>query len=217
MTSPAPPTEALDPIGLLFGASGPVFLILWSLMAAAAASWMIIFLKWRQLRRWEVAEASLRAAVGNRPDPVTLEAGAKAHPDALGADLVRTLLAITDTPDLLRPSCEDALTDLQIRAGRLMTFLSSVGAVAPFVGLLGTVYGIMDAFLRIGREKSASLPVVAPAIGEALIVTAVGLFAAIPAVIGYNFLMRRVDDLLARIRAQSTVWIQVLERPRKDG
>lgn len=217
MIAPAPATETIDPIGLLFGASGPVFIILWSLMAAAAASWMIIFLKWRQLRRWEAAELDLRAAVGETPDPGLLERGRKAHPDALGADLLGQIGRVADTPDLLKPRCEDALTDLQIRAGRLMTFLSSVGAVAPFVGLLGTVYGIMDAFLRIGREKSASLPVVAPAIGEALIVTAVGLFAAIPAVIGYNFLMRRIDDLVARIRTQSTIWIQVLERPRKEG
>jgi biopolymer transport protein TolQ len=67
--------------------------------------------------------------------------------------------------------------------------------------------------LRIGREKSASLPVVAPAIGEALIVTAAGLFAAIPAVIAYNFLGRRIDDLLASVRAASGVWIQILKRP----
>jgi biopolymer transport protein TolQ len=72
----------------------------------------------------------------------------------------------------------------------------------------------MDAFLRIGREKSATLPVVAPAIGEALIVTAAGLFAAIPAVIAYNFLGRRIDDLLASVRAASGLWIQILKRPK---
>jgi biopolymer transport protein TolQ len=65
----------------------------------------------------------------------------------------------------------------------------------------------MDAFLRIGREKSASLPVVAPAIGEALIATAIGLFAAIPAVIAYNAISKRLDGLLAGLEATSEGWV----------
>ena len=69
--------------------------------------------------------------------------------------------------------------------------------------------GVLDAFLRIGREKSASLPVVAPAIGEALISTAVGLFAAIPAVILFNALAKRADDMTARLGAASEAWVLV--------
>ncbi len=95
------------------------------------------------------------------------------------------------------------------RAGSLMPTLSSIAAAGPFVGLFGTVYGIMDAFLRIGQEKSASLPVVAPAIGEALISTAIGLFAAIPAVIAYNALNKRIEDLLAEIEASSEGWVAI--------
>ena len=94
----------------------------------------------------------------------------------------------------------------------MMTALSSIGSASPFVGLFGTVYGIMDAFLRIGRERSATLPVVAPAIGEALIATAVGLFAAIPAVIAFNALAKRQDDLLARVEAAAREWVVVLAR-----
>ena len=88
-----------------------------------------------------------------------------------------------------------------------MPTLSSIAAAAPFVGLFGTVYGIMDAFLRIGQERSASLPVVAPAIGEALITTAIGLFAAIPAVVAYNAINKLIEDLLAEIEASSGGWI----------
>jgi biopolymer transport protein TolQ len=68
----------------------------------------------------------------------------------------------------------------------------------------------MDAFLRIGQEKSASLPVVAPAIGEALITTAIGLFAAIPAVVAYNAIHRRVEDLLAEVEASSEGWVALV-------
>ena len=70
-------------------------------------------------------------------------------------------------------------------AGRL-NFLATVGAVAPFVGLFGTVWGIMNSFFQIGAQESSSLAVVAPGISEALFATAIGLFAAIPAVIAYN-------------------------------
>src|SRR5690606_26259070 len=77
-------------------------------------------------------------------------------------------------------------------------------------GLFGTVWGIMDAFLRIGMEKSASLPVVAPAIGEALIATAFGLVAAIPATIGYNYVEQRISDLLAAVEASNESWVEIL-------
>jgi biopolymer transport protein TolQ len=77
-------------------------------------------------------------------------------------------------------------------AGRL-NFLATVGSVAPFVGLFGTVWGIMNSFFQIGAQQSASLTVVAPGIAEALFATAIGLFAAIPAVIAYNRFGGSVD------------------------
>ena len=77
-------------------------------------------------------------------------------------------------------------------AGRL-NFLATVGSVAPFVGLFGTVWGIMNSFFQIGTQQSASLTVVAPGIAEALFATAIGLFAAIPAVIAYNRFGGAVD------------------------
>ncbi len=77
-------------------------------------------------------------------------------------------------------------------AGRL-NFLATVGSVAPFVGLFGTVWGIMNSFFQIGAQQSASLAVVAPGIAEALFATAIGLFAAIPAVIAFNRFGGAVD------------------------
>ena len=76
-----------------------------------------------------------------------------------------------------------------------MSLLGTIGSTAPFIGLFGTVYGIMDAFLSIGNQQSANLPVVAPKIAEALIATAIGLVAAIPSVMAYNFFARRVGEL----------------------
>lgn len=84
-------------------------------------------------------------------------------------------------------------------AGKL-NFLATTGSVAPFVGLFGTVWGIMNSFFQIGAQQSASLAVVAPGIAEALFATAIGLFAAIPAVIAYNRFSNSVNVYEARLQ-----------------
>jgi biopolymer transport protein TolQ len=80
-----------------------------------------------------------------------------------------------------------------------LNFLATVGAVAPFVGLFGTVWGIMNSFFQIGAQESSSLAVVAPGISEALFATAIGLFAAIPAVIAYNRFSHAVERFETRL------------------
>lgn len=80
-----------------------------------------------------------------------------------------------------------------------LNFLATTGSVAPFVGLFGTVWGIMNSFFQIGTQESSSLAVVAPGISEALFATAIGLFAAIPAVIAYNRFSHRVNRFEARL------------------
>ncbi|MEE4154863.1 MAG: protein TolQ [Erythrobacter sp.] len=81
-----------------------------------------------------------------------------------------------------------------------LNFLATTGSVAPFVGLFGTVWGIMNSFFQIGAQQSSSLAVVAPGISEALFATAIGLFAAIPAVIAYNRFSARVDRYEAQLQ-----------------
>lgn len=81
-----------------------------------------------------------------------------------------------------------------------LNFLATVGSVAPFVGLFGTVWGIMNSFFQIGEQQNSSLAVVAPGISEALFATAIGLFAAIPAVIAYNRFSHRVGAFEARLQ-----------------
>ncbi len=81
-----------------------------------------------------------------------------------------------------------------------LNFLATVGSVAPFVGLFGTVWGIMNSFFQIGQQQNSSLAVVAPGISEALFATAIGLFAAIPAVIAYNRFSHSVNGLEGRLQ-----------------
>jgi len=90
-------------------------------------------------------------------------------------------------------------TEADALAGRL-NFLATTGSVAPFVGLFGTVWGIMNSFFQIGSQQNSSLAVVAPGISEALFATAIGLFAAIPAVIAYNRFSHRVNAYEARMQ-----------------
>jgi len=98
------------------------------------------------------------------------------------------------------------------RLERMMFFLATTGSVSPFIGLFGTVWGIMISFERIGTLRSASLQVVAPGIAEALIATAVGLFAAVPAVIAYNFFLGRIKDLISDMEDFSLEFLSIAER-----
>jgi biopolymer transport protein TolQ len=98
-----------------------------------------------------------------------------------------------------------------------LALLATVGSTSPYVGLFGTVWGIMSAFISIGNVKQASLATVAPGIAEALIATAMGLVAAIPAVIAYNFFTRGVDQLDSRFQVFSDELIGIIERGLRIG
>ncbi|MFQ6037152.1 MAG: protein TolQ [Candidatus Aminicenantales bacterium] len=98
------------------------------------------------------------------------------------------------------------------RLERMMNFLATTGSVTPFIGLFGTVWGIMDAFREIGVTKSAGIQTVAPGIAEALIATALGLFAAIPAVIAYNHYLHRIKEIVTEMEDFSIEFINITER-----
>jgi biopolymer transport protein TolQ len=107
---------------------------------------------------------------------------------------------------------EKAKTRAAMNLERYLTFLATTGSTSPFIGLFGTVWGIMNAFRNIGATGSANLATVAPGIAEALIATAVGLFAAIPAVVAYNFFIQRVRDITKEMENFSTDLINTIER-----
>ena len=96
-------------------------------------------------------------------------------------------------------SMQRASADQVRRVEKYMPWIATTASVTPFIGLFGTVWGVMDAFSGLGTAGAASLRVVAPGIAEALITTAAGLFTAIPAVIAYNYFVHRIKDLAARM------------------
>jgi biopolymer transport protein ExbB len=100
-------------------------------------------------------------------------------------------------------SIDRAVANVQSRLQDGLAFLATVGSTAPFVGLFGTVWGIYNALTKIGMSGQASIDKVAGPVGEALIMTAFGLFVAVPAVMGYNWLIRRNKTALERVRAFS--------------
>lgn len=103
------------------------------------------------------------------------------------------------------------------RLEKFLTFLATTGSTAPFIGLFGTVWGIMDSFRDIGQSGSASLAVVAPGISEALVATAIGLVAAIPAVVAYNHFVNKVNILTGEMDNFSQEFLNIVERTlRKD-
>ena len=114
--------------------------------------------------------------------------------------------------DNLERSLKKATIDQNNRLERAISFLATTGNTAPFIGLFGTVWGIMEAFQGIGLKGSANLAVVAPGISEALIATAAGLAAAIPAVVAFNFFSRRVVALRAEMDIFTSEFLSMVER-----
>lgn len=98
------------------------------------------------------------------------------------------------------------------RLEKFLPFLATTGSIAPFIGLFGTVWGIMDSFHGIGETGSASLAVVAPGISEALLATAIGLAAAIPAVVGYNHYIAKITNLSNEMDIFSQELLNIVER-----
>jgi biopolymer transport protein ExbB len=111
------------------------------------------------------------------------------------------LLEAVDRNTWIDTSVERAITNVSNRLQDGLAFLGTVGSTAPFVGLLGTVWGIYHALTAIGIAGQASIDKVAGPVGEALIMTAIGLAVAVPAVLGYNFLVRRNKSVMERVRA----------------
>ncbi len=111
------------------------------------------------------------------------------------------LLGQIDLSTWVTMSIDRAIGNVQSRMGDGMAFLATVGSTAPFIGLFGTVWGIYNALVRIGVSGQASIDKVAGPVGEALIMTAIGLAVAVPAVLGYNFIVRKNKLVMDDVRA----------------
>jgi biopolymer transport protein TolQ len=128
----------------------------------------------------------------------------KEEPDVISTDLGGI--------DNIARALRRATTSETTRLEKYLTFLATTGSTAPFIGLFGTVWGIMTAFKGIGETGTASLAVVAPGIAEALIATAIGLVAAIPAVMGYNHFQHKIRVLIAEMDSFSTEYLNIVQR-----
>jgi biopolymer transport protein TolQ len=114
--------------------------------------------------------------------------------------------------ELVQRAMDRAADEAVNRLERHVGFLATTGSVAPFIGLMGTVWGVMVSFVNIGAQGSATLVVVAPGIAEALIATAIGLVAAIPAVMAYNYFLRRINVLSSEMENFSSDYLNIVRR-----
>lgn len=114
--------------------------------------------------------------------------------------------------DNVKRALRRAINTEMTRMTQMVPFLATTGNTAPFIGLFGTVWGIMNSFSGIGQRGSASLAVVAPGISEALVATAAGLAAAIPAVIAFNYFMNRIRIVETELQSFSADFLNIIER-----
>ena len=225
-------------LSMVWNAGPMVKLVLFLLLSFSILSWSIIFMKYRIIHRarketnlfqeifWK--SKSLAVAYTESKDlqysPVaevfrvgyqelgrlykmqqeTEEIAQRETTDIMSTSLVR----FENIPRALRAAMNSQVT----RLGYALTFLATTGNTAPFIGLFGTVWGIMNSFQSIGLRGGASLAVVAPGISEALIATAAGLAAAIPSVIGYNYFSNQVRVLESEMNNFCSDFLNIIER-----
>ncbi|SEP61796.1 biopolymer transport protein TolQ [Ectothiorhodospira magna] len=198
---------------LILDASLVVQLVMLVLVLASVFSWMIIVIKWRVLREARRTADAFEVRFWSGTDLAQLYDRSRRKVDIAGLEHVfvagfkeflkgRRQLRDPAAGVLVAGGTERAMQVAISREGdELETYLNAlatVGSTSPYIGLFGTVWGIMHAFMGLSGAQQATLAMVAPGIAEALIATALGLFAAIPAVIAYNSFSSDIDRLLAR-------------------
>jgi len=202
------------------GAVAKIVLII--LLAFSVISWAIIISKWLSLRRARVQSARFIkafrranriqdiATVADQFEPSPLVALFRQAFDELRRQNGRNQTAV-------HRSIQIAASEELSRLERRLPLLATTAAVTPFIGLFGTVWGIIDAFHGLGDAGAATLRAVAPGISEALITTAAGLFAAIPALIAYNLLTQQIREFAKRMDDFGLEFLNTVERPVVQG
>jgi biopolymer transport protein TolQ len=217
--------QDLSIISLVLHASIVVQLVMAGLMIASLASWTVIFGKLFGLRRTRAANEEFEREFWVGKNLNELYADAAKRPD--GAPMERIFASgMREFMKLRERKVSDAgaLLDGARRAMRAsfqreldtieanLSFLATVGSVSPYVGLFGTVWGIMHAFIGLSNMTQVTLATVAPGIAEALVATAIGLFAAIPAVIAYNRFARDIDRIAIQLETFIEEFSNILQR-----
>ena len=217
-------------------------LVLLILLGFSIASWAIILQKWRLMRRIKRETRMFREIFAESDNlPLVYAATKQYHVSPLArifaagyAELrahlntkvpVRGRNSVTDETDgdpattpgsfeieRFRRMLALVASEETLRMERLLTFLATTGSATPFIGLFGTVWGVMNAFHGIGLRGSATLATVAPGISEALIATAAGLAAAIPAVVAYNYFVSQIRVMTTEMENFSAEFVSYAER-----
>ncbi len=216
--------------GLFIEADIIVKLVMIGLLGASVWVWAIVFEKWTSLRRVNKDADTFEDRFwsgGSLDELFDQEGGNPAHPMAAvfaaamgewrrslrvaGADITHT--SVRERVD--RAIAVTVQREMD-RLERWMVFLASVGATAPFIGLFGTVWGIMRSFSAIAQMHTTNLAVVAPGIAEALFATAIGLVAAIPAVLAYNQISTSLSRFAARLEGFGSEFSAILSRQSEE-
>jgi biopolymer transport protein TolQ len=226
ITTTEAPAAGLNYFELVLHASLPVQLVMILLLLASFASWVIVFRKKAMVDRAtrEANEFEERFWSGTDLAALFKDLGARGAQLA-GLESVfeagfREFARLRNRKQMdARIMVEGAQRAMRVTAAReidrleqSLEFLATVGSISPYVGLFGTVWGIMIAFQGLQSAKEATIAQVAPGISEALIATAMGLFAAIPAVIAYNRYSSKVDRLGGRYETFQEEFSQILQR-----
>ncbi len=219
-------TQDLSIIDLIIHASLVVKLVMLLLTIVSLQSWYWIFRKAFAIREarertdkferdfWSGGDlnAMFQSAVNNRHETGALErifeAGYREFTKLRGQKTMDTATTVDGARRAMRATYQRELDDLDAH----LAFLASVGSVSPYVGLFGTVWGIMHSFSGLANMTTATLSAVAPGIAEALVATAIGLFAAIPAVVAYNRFAHDVDRISVRFESFMEEFSNILQR-----
>jgi len=198
-------------LSLLYSAGPVAKIVVFILFLFSIISWTIIFFKWKQCKKIEKEGEKFFNAAKNADSYKKLISTYRENPDnAFYRLMLASYKEITsiqkDNPGIRPDIVQHVENILKItlseeteRLERRLSFLATTANTAPFIGLFGTVWGIMDSFREIGLKGTTSLSVVAPGISEALIATAIGLATAIPAVLAYNYFVGRLKRINSRM------------------
>jgi len=211
---------------LILDASFVVQLVMLLLLVVSLLSWTIIFLKWSVIKKarseadrferrfWSGADlGELYKRVSTRRGRLSgmesiFDAGFREFAHLRKSAGVDPMAIIHGSQRAMRVAMNREVESLETH----LSFLATVGSTSPYVGLFGTVWGIMNSFMALGMVKQATIASVAPGIAEALIATAMGLFAAIPAVIAYNRYSNDVERLINRYDIFAEEFSTILQR-----
>jgi len=217
--------EQLSIFELVANASLLVQLVLAVLVLASLTSWVMIFQRWLFLRRAVVDADDFEDHFWSGIDLRELHQELESEEELTGIESIfvagfQEYSRLSEQSDAdsesimqgVQRSMRVALNREEEKLETHLAFLATVGSTSPYIGLFGTVWGIMNSFRSLANLSQATLATVAPGISEALIATAMGLFAAIPAVIGYNRFSARVDILLKRYDTFAEEFTTILYR-----